>query len=996
MRERLMVGVLGPLEVATEGGEVIGLGGPKPHLTLAMLVMHRGAVVPSSRLVELLWGHAQPPSASASLQSHISRLRSALTPAITISTRAPGYVLDMAESDLDAARFEALTGDARAAHGPDDASERLGAALALWRGEAYGELGSLEWFQGEARRLDELRLAALEDWIGARLACGDDQPVVGELESLVTQHPLRERFWRQLMLALYRTGRQADAMRRAGAFRSMLRDELGLNPSPTFNELEADILSDAPSLRVLERPTARRRPHLARPPADADPTSFVGRGHAVIDVTTALDRHRFVTVTGPGGVGKTRLARRIATQAAHRFRHGAAVVELAPLRDAAGLGQVIAAALDVQQRQHRSIDETVLEFLRERELLLVLDNCEHVIDVAAGFVQQLLLHCARAKVLATSREPFLVAGEYVHVLAPLVAPSDSETDIEAITTAPAVQLFIDRAAAASPGFALSSENAVAVAAICRRLDGLPLALELAAARLRPLGAAVLAERLDQRFELLGTTRHHVEARQRTLRDLVTWSYDLLDPVEREVFAQLSVFAGTFDLDDATALCRVADDERDVIDVLADLVDKSMVQLADPGVPRYQLLETLREFGHDRLRAEGRATEIHHRHLRWYLDLARRGSEGLDGPDEATWSRLLDAEFDNFRAAHAFAIAQGRGEAAAQLVRDLREQSFRRIRYEAASWADRTLELLAATPEHPLLPVVLGVSAYGYWARGDLEAAMERAERAAALQDHADGAAPTGLPERVMGNALFYLGRPDEALAWMDQMADAARRSGFPGQLAHALYMRSVAQTSVGDSVRGAVLAGEARAASERCGSLTAAAQAEYALGLALQASDPTAAIAHLRSAALRSEAAGNRWLTAFALTEVHWLVARGGDPLEGLRGYAAVIDAWYRGGDRANQWLSLRHVLGILVELGEHTAAAVLHGALTATGAAYALPYEPADAQRLANDVVTVRELLGPAGFASAARQGTAMSDDQIVTYALEQIERLTASVRHG
>jgi predicted ATPase/DNA-binding SARP family transcriptional activator len=982
----ITVGLLGPVE-ASRSGRPVALGGPKPQLVLAMLVTHRGALVPSSRLCEVLWGDAQPPSAVATLQSHISRLRSSLGPTVTISARPSGYCLELPGQNLDVTRFEWLLAGARRASGPEETECGLAEALALWRGEPYGELGGLEWFHGEARRLDELRLTALEDWIEARLSAGHESDVVGELEGLVAQHPLHERFWRQLMTALYRTGRQPDAVRRASALRSVLRDEMGLDPSPAFKELEARILQDDPSLTgpAASVTHAGRR----RGGARNEPTSFIGRGDAVTDLVSAMEENCLVSVTGPGGVGKTRLARRVAAQAAPAFDQ-VIVVELAPLRDAAGLCPVIAGALDVQQRQHRSIEDTVFEFLYERDVLLVLDNCEHLIDPVAGFVERLLLRCPMVTVLTTGREPLRLAGEYVHALAPLAAPAASVTDVEQIAATPAVQLFTDRARAATPGFTLGSDNAVAVAEICRRLDGLPLALELAAARLRALSPAALAERLDARFTLLGSSRQAVDARQRTLYDLVEWSHELLDSTEREVFAQLSAFAGTFDLDDACALCLVDDDDADVVEVLADLVDKSMVQCSDPHHERYHLLETLREYGHRRLVERGAVPETDHRHLRWYVELARRGSAGLDGPDEPAWSARLDHELDNFRTAHAFALRVGDLDAAAGLVHDLREHSFRRIRYEVSSWADATIDA-GLDDDHPLLPVVLGVSAYGRWTRGDLETAIALARRAVALQDRSGTGAFTGLPERVLGNALFYQGDTDEALVWMDRMVDVARSGGSAPQLAHALYMRSVAHTSMGESIRGAILAGEASGASRQCGSPTATAQAVYALGVALQGSDPVAAMEHLRVAATTAERAGNRWLRGFALTEVHGLVARDGRPLEALNGYAEVIETWYRGGDWANQWLSLRHVLGILIALGEHQPAAVLHGGLAATGAAYALPYEPADAQRLADDVAAVRQQLGPANFAAAARIGTALADDQLVTYALDQIRRLTA-----
>jgi predicted ATPase/DNA-binding SARP family transcriptional activator len=983
--DELAIGVLGPL-VATRSGAALRLGGPKPQALLAVLLASRDAVVSADRLCDALWGECWPPAASTSLQSHVSRLRSALSPGVTLRASPPGYRLEITGATFDAAGFEQRVEQAAGCDSPRTVAALLGEGLEVWRGEAYSGFAELAAIQPEATRLTELRWSATEDWIDARMALHQDTAVIGELESLVLRQPLRERFWRQLMLSLYRTGRQADALRRATMVRTVLRDELGLDPSPRLRDLEARIRADDPDLLPADRttPTGPSR----TPPSFSEATSFVGRAHAVVEIGTALDAQRLVTITGPGGVGKTRLARRVGLGVAERFGHGATMVELAALREPEAVAQVLAGALDIQQRQHRSMADTVVEYLADRHGLLILDNCEHLVAAVAGLVERILLHCPQVSVLTTSRQPLGLAGEYVHGLNPLAVPDTSARSVEQLTSSPAVQLFVDRVAAARPGFELTADNAGAVAEICRRLDGLPLALELAAPRLRVLGADALADRLDQRFGLLGDVRHGGQPRQRTLQALVDWSHDLLDPAQQQVFAQLSVFAGSFDLHDAEAVCVIDGRPGAVIETLADLVDKSMVQLSDPDEPRYVLLETLRQYGHGRLAERGALGEVERRHLGWYRQLAHRGAAEIDGPEEGAWSRRMDRELDNFRAAHATAVRHGDAEAAAHLVIDLREFSFRRIRYEVTSWAEATLEL-NGLHDSPLLPVVRSVAAYGRWVRGDLEAALELAEQAAADQDRIEGSDPSGLAERVLGNTLFYLGRGDEAVVWMDRMAHAAHRSGSAAQRAHALYMRSVAETSLGHGVRGAVLAGEARVVSESCGSPTAQAQAEYALGLALQGTDPVTGAVHLRRSAELAQAGGNRWVNGFALTEVHWLVARSGDPLAGLRGFADVVDTWYRGGDWANLWLSVRHLFGIVNDLGEHRTAAVLHGALTATGAAYALPYEPAAARLLAGEADVLRRRLGPVEYAAAVRRGAAMTDGEIVAHVMAEIDRL-------
>ena len=390
---------------------------------------------------------------------------------------------------------------------------------------------------------------------------------------------------------------------------------------------------------------------------------------------------------------------------------------------------------------------------------------------------------------------------------------------------------------------------------------------------------------------------------------------------------------------------------------------------------------------DSLRGTGSLAPVEHRHREWYLDLAERAAVGLDGGEEGRWVARVDRDLDNLRAAHGSAVRAGDLAVATRLVAALSEYCFRRVRYEIASWGEATMQMedFASSPS---APVVVAVAAYGRWVRGDLADAIELAHRSLGLTDEL-GVPSTGLAERVLGNALFYSGETQEALAWMQRMVALAEESGSPAALTHALYMASVAATSTAEPARGATLAEQATAAADRCGSPTACAQAAYATGLARRATDNQHAERILRRAAHLGDEAGNRWIRGFAFTEVAWLAAQQGRVAEGLRGFAEVIDLWYRGGDWANQWLSMRHVLGILTDLGAHQAAAVLHGALEASGAAAALPFEPGDAEQLAAEANRARRVLGDAEFAMAVRRGAAMSDADTVAYVRAQIDRL-------
>lgn len=967
----LSVKVLGPLVVERDDVPV-AVGGSTPRLLLGVLVSRRRDTVTSDQLCDALWGDSQPRTAKTTLQSHLSRLRRVLAPEIRIESRESHYALIAPPFTVDAVRFEDAVATANDA---DSAVVRitLGTALGWWRGPAFAELAENEWIQPEAVRLDELHLAAMERWIDARLLAADDVDLVADLDRLVMVHPLRECFWRQLMLALYRSGRQAEALRRATQLSRLLRDELGLDLSPTARDLEQRILSDDPSLRA---PTFRAPAVVSR--VLEPPTRLIGRDVDIERLTALLSTQRLITLVGPGGVGKTRLARRLGADYAATGLP-ATLIDLAAVREPMSIAPAVATALDVQQRQHGSVEDTLTEVLRDREQLVVLDNCEHVIGAVARLVDLLYTACPALWLLATSREPLGVPGETVYTLAPLAVADDDE--IDDLAASPAVQLFCERATAARPQFVATPLLMPSLVKLCRRLDGLPLAIELAAVRARSLGVEAMLERLDRRFSLLDAGPRHGDRRHHNLQNLVQWSYDLLAPQQQRLFARLSIFAGSFELDAVDVVCALDDDPGDV---LFDLVDRSMVQVVSLDEGRYHVLETLREFARDRLDEAGATVEIAQRHFQWFLDLAERAGAGLLGSDERQWSDRIERDFDNLRAAHLFALRSGNVDGALRLVSSLREFGVRRMRYEVTAWAREAAHMEGADT-HLALPVVLATSAYGHFVRGELDAAIGAAlyAVASAARLDVDGG---GLAERTLGNSYFYLGQTDEALRWMDRMVAGARAADDPARLAHALYMRSVAETSLGRSVRGAILAGESNAAAQTCRSPTALAQAGYALGLALESTEPAAGRAQLAAATEMAAAAGNRWIEAFARTEVLSIDARSGHSAEALQGFQEVIQTWYRGGDWANQWLSIRHVFGILQRIGDDEAAAAIHGGLSAAGATYALPFEPADAARLLASVEVLHDRLGAQRFDAHVARGAAMPDRTLVSYTLERI----------
>ena len=418
-------------------------------------------------------------------------------------------------------------------------------------------------------------------------------------------------------------------------------------------------------------------------------------------------------------------------------------------------------------------------------------------------------------------------------------------------------------------------------------------------------------------------------------------------------------------------------------MIASLVDKSIVQIVSLEGSRYVLLETLREFGREKIAEMGGLEEVSEGHLRWFVDLAERSSIGITGPNEGRWSQQVDWDFDNLRLAFGRAVRSGDVDAAMRMTAALREFAFRRIHYELLSWANTAVAMSGAA-EHPRFPAVLAIVSYGHFVRGNLHESIKVALESLAAGE-ALGVDTSGLAERTLLNSLFYLGEAEEALRWGDQMV-ASARMGSASRLAHALYMRSVAETSVGRTVQGAILAGEASAVARDCGSPTARAQAAYALGLALEGSDPAESLRLLREAKHVAGAAGNRWIEAFAATEVWWLEARNGDVRTALNGSGVVIDTWSRGGDWTNLRLSLRRVFGLLNRIGDHRAAALLHGSLNASGALSALPSEPSIVDDENSAVDELRRILGDAGFEQAVAAGARLSETELVHFVKKRI----------
>ncbi len=642
--------ILGPLEVVVDGAARTLPAGAE-RAVFELLLLNAGRVVAATTLVDALWGEGLPGNATNALHGRVSRLRRALSdaglPESLVETRRPGYLVDVDPEQVDAHRFVRLVAEARrrADRGsPADAARLYDEALSLWRGDPLAEFSDGEWARAEANRLTELRIAATEERIALRLAAGHHAELVAELDALAARYPLQERLHGQLMLALYRSGRQADALAVYQRVRRRLDDELGIDPSAELRALEQAILRQDPALGAPVRARATAPGNLP-----TRLTSFVGRSLELDEVLTLLRQGRLVTLTGPGGAGKTSLAIRAASRVADRFGDGVWLVRLAGVTEAAQVAGTVADTLGVPDGDG-TVEERLVRYLRDRTSLLLLDNCEHLVDAAALLAERLLMTCGDLRLLATSREPLAVPGEVQFALAPLDAPPADAAPGE-VPAYDAVQLFLDRAHAVLPAFTLDAATAPQVAEVCRRLDGIPLAIELAAARVKTLAIGEIAARLDDRFRLLTAGVRTAEARQQTLRATVDWSYRLLTGPERVVFRRLSVFRGGWSVDAAERVCGGAGiDHADVVGLLAGLVDRSLVITDHREAARFRMLETLRHYAAERLADAGEGERVADAHAAYYTDTVERGEPQLRGPQQGRWLRWLHTERDNLRAA----------------------------------------------------------------------------------------------------------------------------------------------------------------------------------------------------------------------------------------------------------------------------------------------------------------------------------------------------------
>ena len=659
--------MLGSFEVRTDDGVLADVPGARLRGLLIALALEPGHVVPKATLVDWIWGERPPSDAANALQRLVSRLRKAL-PEGLIEGQPDGYRLTVEPDAVDAVRFERLVGQART----DEVPRRvrlLREALALWRGAAMQGVGLQDSaaFDAAVARLEGLRLTALEDRFDAEVSLGHGAELVTELTDLVAAHPVRERLVAALMRALVAAGRDTEALLVYQSTREALADALGVDPSPELSALHVALLRGELGRRDQRWGEEGRKTNLR-----AELTSFVGRDADVTAVRELIAGHRLTTLIGPGGSGKTRLATETARSLLGDLPDGAWLVELAAIGADGDVAQATLAGLGLRdallgEAPNAELTDRLIAAIREREALLILDNCEHVIESAAKFAYRVLGECQRLRILATSREPLGITGEALWLVEPLALPDAYPSRAE-MESSPAVQLLRDRAGAVRRDFAVDPRTLSTMVRVCRALDGMPLAIELAAARLRTMSIDQLAHRLDDRFRLLTSGSRTALPRHKTLRAVVDWSWELLTDAERMALRRLSVFSGGASLEAAERVCAAdAVEQEQMLELLTSLAEKSLLLADGDSAPRYRMIGTIKEYAGHRLAEAGESDLARHAHLAYFTELTETAEPHLRRAEQLEWLAVLEAEHDNIGSAMRGAIAAGEAHGAMRLA-----------------------------------------------------------------------------------------------------------------------------------------------------------------------------------------------------------------------------------------------------------------------------------------------------------------------------------------
>lgn len=905
---------------------------------LGVLAARAGTAVTTDVLVDALWPDAPPRTAVSSLRTYVSRLRRVLGDAI--ASTPGGYRLDIDDDDdLDLLRFEDLLDRATGAP-PSVALDLLEDALDLWRGPPFGDVGDVHCIRPVCARLDERRLAAQEERAAVLLAVGRPQDAVAAAEELLAHHPLRERLWTVLVEALAAAARPTEALRAYQRAIDALADA-GLEPTAELRRAEASVL-------VEDAPAPPRR-------AVAVPaSSFIGRDDDRAALSRLLRERHIVTLVGPGGVGKTRLARTVAADDEHRFTGGARMVELAGIDDPEHVPGAICSDLGLTVDARGPM--AALTDVGDLHVLVVVDNCEHVIDAAATAIGCLVSGNSRLRVIATSREPLALDGEQLWPVAPLRAETD------------AVQLFIDRARSVRPGFRPSAADRDTIVEVVTHLDGLPLAVEMAAASLRILPLPELARRLTSEVDPPGLERRDVDERHRSLKALVDWSVRLLDDEARDVFSSLPVFAGWVTAEDVATVCG----QPSPFDALCRLVDRSLLVVdTSADTAAFRMLRTVRRSAGAPAALEDGALRA--RHAAWLLDAVSEADQQLRTPDEVVGHRRIERLIDDARAAMAWS-RQHDPDRAVLLAGRLYLFAQSRLRDEMLGWAEDVVRDRGDELHGPGTDLALTAAAQRAVIRGDLARARALVERAVAL----GGPAPDPLALEVLSDVQLFSGELEAARQTSERGLRVASAADDPYGIAVSVANLVLANAHLGDHATAAEVLEQARSIPELAPS--AAAWLSYIDGERLLDRQPRHALAALDEAMALADSVGNRYVAAVARVSSASLLSRTGDPADARAPFEELIAHWRSHGDRTHLLTTLRNLVTLLDRLGMPEQAAELLGAVLGDAVA---PTYGSERDLLEHAATRLREQLGPAETERRSAMGRDRPID--VTAALAQ-----------
>ncbi|MFQ5522774.1 MAG: BTAD domain-containing putative transcriptional regulator [Acidimicrobiia bacterium] len=969
MADQDILRLLGPLELVI-GGEQVGLGGPNQRALLAYLVLRRGKPVEIPTIVDAVWGESASDGSVRSLRTYVSKLRRLLGSTVEIRGEQGTYRLTLKSLATDIDLFRSSVANADNAQDPQDVAAALASALDLWRGPVLAGMDR-PWILEESSILESQRVNAVARWAEATIAVDEPERVIPQIEPMVTESPLDERLSGILMRALYRSGRQADALAVYRRLRTALAEQLGVQPGPEVRDLEEQILMHEMTAGGVE-------PRWLFPVPASD---LVGRRAEIEDLLTRAEQVRLLTLTGPGGVGKTRLALEVGRRILADGVRPAFFADLSAVQDESAVDTVLASSVGVQPHPVAGPLMSLIEYLAPRSAVFIVDNCEHVADAAARALASLVRGCPDLTVVATSRSPLYVDGEFIWQTPSLAVPTRADVSVEDLLRWPGVELLVRNAPST---FKLTDASVDDVVELCRSLDGLPLALEIAGSRLGSMTPAEIVATLGSRVQLsrLDTSG---EPRHATLGATVEWSYELLSEQSRELLARLGVMSGRFLLEDVLAVCAPSSESPETVrGQLSTLVGQSLVIAETSGIrTRYRLLETIRRFAVGRL---GEAEpEVRKRHARHFAHRALVEAARLLTDEEGDAMVEVSSAYANLRAAFLWAIDNDDLDSASSIVAALADGGYWRSRNEVVSWSQALWE--GMTPDHPLWRAVSGAAARGAWMGSRFDDAVTFARDAAVAQ----GVLPSmcGYPEDVLADVALYRGDAETTLLHYSDVAEMARKQGELLREVWATYYVAVTSAVLGRSADAIGAAARALAGARELGNPTALAYSLYANGLAVKHNKPQEARAMFEEAVEMADSVGNEWFSGVSRMELASVNAAHGDLEEGLRDFAWVIDHWFRAADDTQLRHTWRYLTRALVAVGLHDEAAVLIGALLAdTDSTLTHPH-----RRVLDDTVTA---LGDAQNRRLTIRGSIMSTPELVTSSLKAVDRALELVEAG